>query len=112
MQTFGYLRLEPTLDAPQNAAWLEAQRLAIRRFCRKRRLELLGFFEDKGEDSFEGSAMDKMLSALEQKEADCAVVCGEYEGALSYAIDHLERTAEIRFFSRTLQSPLFTEEVI
>ena len=112
MQVLGYLRKEPALETAQNSAWFEAQRLAIRRFCRKRRLGLLYFFEDRGEDSFDGSALDQMLSALEQKEADCAVVCGEYEGALSYNIEHLERTVEIRFFSRTLQSPLFAEEVI
>lgn len=112
METFGYLRRESTLDAPHNAAWLEAQRLAIRRFCRKRRLELVRFFENEGGEYLEDSALDEMLSALEEREADCAVVCGEYEGALSYNIDHLERTVEIRFFSRNRQSSLFTEEAV
>ncbi len=112
MEVFGYLRRETTLDPPHNAAWLEAQRLAIRRFCRRKRLDLLSFFEDRGENSFEDSALDRMLGALEQKEADCAVVCGEYEGALSYNIDHLERNVDIRFFSKTLQSPFVTEELI
>ena len=111
MVTFGYLRREPMLDAPHNAAWLEAQRLAIRRFCRKRRLELVRFFENEGSEYLEDSALDEMLSALEQKEADCAVVCGEYEGAISYNIERLERTVEIRFFSRNLSKPVFTEQV-
>ena len=111
MLAFGYLRREPTLDAPGNAAWLEAQRLAIRRFCRKKRVELVRFFEDDRGEYSEDSAINEMLSALEEKEADCAVVCGEYEGAGSYNIDHLEGSVEIRFFSRTFQNPLFEEAV-
>ena len=102
METFGYLRREPTLDSAHNAAWLEAQRIAIRRFCRKKRLELLRFFESDGMEYFEDSALDEMLSALEEREADCAIVCGEYEGSFSYNIEHLERTVEIRFFSQRL----------
>lgn len=112
MLAFGYLRREKALDTPHNAAWLEAQRLAIRRFCRRRRIELVRFFESEGGEYLEESALDDMLAALEEKEADCAVVCGDYEGVLSYTIDHLERTVEIRFFSRNLQTPFFTEEVV
>ena len=101
MVTLGYLRPEPDLDAPTRAAWIEAQRLAIRRFCRKKRLELVRFFEDK----------EEMLEALQQKEADCALVCGPYEGDASFSIDQLEKKVEIRFFSNTLKEPLFFEAV-
>ena len=111
MLAFGYLRREPTMDAPSNAAWLEAQRLAVRRFCRKKRIDLVRFFEDDRGEYSENSALDEMLGALEQKEADCAVVCGEYEGASSYNIDHLERNVEIRFFSHSSPYPLFEEAV-
>lgn len=107
MEVFGYLRREPTLDSAHNAAWLEAQRLAIRRFCRKKRLELLRFYESTGKEELEDSSLEEMLTALEEKEADCAIVCGEYEGGLSYNIDHLERSVEIRFFSRRLPHPIF-----
>jgi len=111
MQAFGYLRRDRMLDTPHNAAWLEAQRLAIRRFCRKRRIELVQFFESEGEEYVEDSALDQMFSALEEREADCAVVCGEYEGPLSYNIDHLEKTVEIRFYSKTLHNTFFEEAV-
>ncbi len=112
MEAFGYLRREPTLDTAHNAAWLEAQRLAIRRFCRKRRMELLRFFESETAEYDEDSALDQMFTALEEKQADCAVVCGDYDGPLSYNIDHLERTVEIRFFSRRLQDPFIAEEAV
>ena len=112
MLAFGYLRREPTIDAPGNAAWLEAQRLVVRRFCRKKRIELVRFFEDDRGEYSEDSAINEMLSALEEKEADCAVVCGEYEGANSYNIDSLERTVEIRFFSQTLHNNSLLEEAV
>ncbi len=109
MVAFGYIRKISRLDNPQNAAWLEAQRLAVRRFCRKKRIELQGFYEEETEGAFENSALEKLMEALERYEADCAVVCGEYEGARSYNIDHLERSAEIRFFSKNLSSSLLQE---
>ena len=109
MVAFGYIRKVSWLDNPQNAAWLEAQRLAIRRFCRRKRIELQDFFEEEVEGEFENSALEKLMEALERREADCAVVCGEYEGARSYNIDHLEDSAEIRFFSKNFSSSFLQE---
>ena len=110
MVAFGYIRKVSWLDSSQNAAWLEAQRLAIRRFCRRKRIELEDFFEEEKGGEFD-SALERLIGALEKREADCAVVCGEYEGARSYNIDHLERSAEIRFFSRNV-SPVFLQEAV
>ena len=110
MVAFGYIRKVSLLENPQNAAWLEAQRLAIRRFCRKKRIELQGFFEEEEANrNLENSALEKLMEALERREADCAVICGEYEGARSYNIEHLERSAQIRFFSKNLSSSLLQE---
>ena len=109
MVAFGYVRRVSWLDSSQNAAWLEAQRLAIRRFCRRKRIELQGFFEDERGEISENSVLTKLLEALERQEADCAVVCGDYEGARSYNIDHLEKSAQIRFFSRNPSSTLLQE---
>lgn len=109
LQAFGYLRREPTLDIAHNAAWLEAQRLAIRRFSRKKRLELIRFYENTSGEYFEDSALDAMLSALEQREADCAIVCGEYDGAISYNVEHLQNSVEIRFYSQRAHAPLLEE---
>ena len=109
MVAFGYIRKASWLDNPQNAAWLEAQRLAIRRFCRKKRIELQDFFEEEAERDFENSALEKLMEALERCEADCAVVCGDYDGARSYNIEHLERSAQIRFFSKNSSSSLLQE---
>ena len=103
MVAFGYLRRASWLDNPQNAAWTEAQRLAIRRFCRRRRIELVDFLEESPGE-IEQVALERLMAALERQEADCAVVCEEYEGTPSYNIDHLERKTKIRFFSR--RSPL------
>lgn len=109
MVAFGYIRKVSWLGHSQNAAWLEAQRLAIRRFCRRKRIELQDFFEEETEKEFENSALEKLMEALERREADCAVVCGEYEGARSYNIDHLERSVEIRFFSKDASKALLQE---
>ena len=110
MVAFGYILKLSWLDNSQNAAWLEAQRLAIRRFCRRKRIELQDFFEEESGGEFENSALERLMEVLERREADCAVVCGDYEGVRSYNIDHLERSAEIRFFSRSV-SPVLLEEM-
>jgi len=109
MVAFGYIRKISWLDHSRNAAWLEAQRLAIRRFCRRKRIELVDFFEEEASEEFENSALERLMAALERSEADCAVVCGDYDGARSYNIDSLERTTEIRFFSKNQSSPLLQE---
>ncbi|MFH1857669.1 MAG: hypothetical protein ABH845_02020 [Candidatus Omnitrophota bacterium] len=112
MRVFGYLRREPTLDAPHQAAWLEAQRLAIRRFCRKKRMELANFFESKDPWYFEDPTLEEMLTALERGEADCTVLCREYEGLTSFKIDHLEKMVELRFYTQRFRFPLLAEEAI
>lgn len=104
---FGYVRRVSELTPAQNAAWLEAQRLAVRRFCRKKRFELQGFFEETDPES-EPSALRRLIEALERREADCAMVCADYEGARSYNIDHLEKSVQIRFFSKNA-SPILQE---
>ena len=102
MVAYGYIRGVSSLGNAENAAWLETQRLAIRRFCRRKRIELQDFFEERSEGGeFENSALERLMEHLEKEEADCAVVCGDYQGS-RYNVEALEQSAEIRFFSRNL----------